>query len=470
MNDCAFIIIGASGDLAKRKLLPALYHLIKRNVVTNYTIIGAARESTNAHAILTAAQTHIRLSEPDGHIDQEALDALQERFIYQQVDVTKEHDFTALVDLVNAQERTYKLSGNRVLYCATASQFYCPITRHAATSKLLEKQSSKTTPWHRIVYEKPFGHDLASAQAINECIRTYFDESQIYRVDHYLTKELVSNISLLRFTNAVLEPLWNHRYIDQVQIILSEQESIEGRGAYYDSHGALSDVVQNHMLELLALIGMEAPEKLTGEFIRDERAKVLEKVQIVDLLLGQYQGYRDEASVAKDSNTETFAIAQLNINNPRWAGVPFYLKTGKCLDKKETVIHIKFKQVDCLLSKNCPSDSNLLTIRIFPEASFILRLNAKKPGNSEEVTPIEMEFCHSCVYGEQNAQAHEVLLQEVIKGEQSVSVRFDEIEAAWRVTDAMHALERPRYVYAKGSLGPREAETFAHNHGMRWRS
>ncbi len=464
MNDCTFIIFGASGDLAKKKLFPALYQLIARKKIEKFAIIGASIDETTADAILDKAQPYMVT------LDQALYATLRANTYYKKVDFLRSDDFTALAAYVADIEKKHHLSGRRMIYLAAASNYYCSITRHAAESGLAKKKLRTDEIWHRLVYEKPFGHDAASAHEINECIASFFDETQIYRIDHYLTKELVGNIALVRFTNCVFEPLWNNRYIDQVQIILSEHVGIEGRGVYYDAYGALSDVVQNHMLELLALIGMESPEWLTGDHIRNERAKVLEKVVVVDALLGQYAGYTHEKMVRSDSTTETFAVVALMINNARWAGVPFYLKTGKCLDKKETSIHIKFKQVDCLLTKHCPTDSNYLTITVSPEASFSLTLNAKKPGVSDQVTPINMEFCHSCVFGTVTPQAHEVIFEEIIRGDQSIAVRFDEIESAWRVIDAIKKMDVPLYTYPKNSRGPVEVQEFSRKHGIRWRS
>jgi glucose-6-phosphate 1-dehydrogenase len=251
---------------------------------------------------------------------------------------------------------------------------------------------------------------------------------------------------------------------------MNEKIGIEDRGAYYDKYGALKDMVQNHMLELVALIGMESPEMLTGEHIRAERAKVLAKVRLIDVLLGQYDGYRTEKNVASDSTTDTFAALYVKIDNPRWAGVPFYLKTGKCLDKKETVIHIKFKHVDCLLTKNCPSDSNSLTIRIAPQPAFYISLNAKKHGTLNEVVPVQMELPKSYVFDASMPESYEVIFEELMRGEHSIAVRFDEIESAWKVIDAVHKNAVKLYTYQKGSTGPREIEDFAKKHGMRWRS
>ena len=281
---------------------------------------------------------------------------------------------------------------------------------------------------------------------------------------------MVSNIALVRFTNSIFEPLWNNHYISQVQIILNEKLCVGNRGAYYDKYGALKDMLQNHMLELLALIGMEAPKMLTGEQIRAERAKVLSQVRVVDALIGQYNGYLQEPHVRQESKTETFVAAHLMIDNPRWAGVPFFLKTGKCLYQKDTAIHILFKKVECLLATECPSDSNCLTIQVTPNSSFFLTLNVKKPGFVKEVMPVRMEFCHSCMFKEHNAESYEVIFDEVMRGEHSVSVRFDEIEHAWKIVDTINAMKLPICMYERGSHGPNELEQFALKHGIRWRA
>lgn len=464
MSDVTIIIMGATGDLAKRKLLPALYRLIAAEKVTKFLLVGAARDTSDGKQIMQSAQSFIH------DVHEQILKKMVERFVYMPLSFEHEADFKKLASLVENAERTYGMSGNRLLYMATSESYFCAITKHAAVSGLIKRCDEKAIPWQRLIYEKPFGHDLQSAREINACINTHFDENQIYRIDHFLTKELVSNIALIRFTNCVFEPLWNNRYIDQVQIIISEEIALEGRGVYYDQYGALADVMQNHMLELLALIAMESPEKLSGNYVRSRRADVLKNVEVVDGIRGQYEGYVNEKGINPQSTTETFAALLLRIKNTRWAGVPFYVKTGKCLRKKETVIHIKFKQVDCLLTHNCPVPSNWLTIEVSPEATFSLSLNAKKPGYSEEVMPVSMEFCHSCLFGEITPQAYEVVLEEVMRGEQSISVRFDEIEHAWKIIDEVKAKNFPLHQYACEGDGPEEIKRFEQKHGMRWRS
>jgi glucose-6-phosphate 1-dehydrogenase len=466
MNDCTIILFGATGDLVKRKILPALYNLLAENKLGNSIIIGTALEEVPKEKILEQAKQFI------DKVDQKIWSLLQDRFFYHPVNVKNEKDFEKLSAFIQQCQKQTKLPDNRLIYCAVAAYFFCPITQFLSKSGIVKKISKDEKIWHRIVFEKPFGLNAQSAHEINECIASHFYEHQIFRIDHYLTKELVANIALVRFTNLILEPLWNNRYIDQVQIILDEEIGVNGRGAYYDTYGALADVVQNHMMELLALVAMESPAKLVGDYIREQRANVLQKVKVVDGILGQYKGYAQEKDVNPDSKTETFAALYLRVDNPRWAGVPFYLKTGKCLDGKQTLIYIKFKNVDCLLSKACPSESNALTIEISPDSRFALTLNIKKPGRSDEVQPIQMELCHDTFMAPHMPEAYELLFEEIIRGEQaSVSVRFDEIEYAWKVIDTIRAQKFPLYGYEKGSQGPDEIKTeFERKHGMRFKA
>lgn len=464
MKNVTIILFGATGDLSKRKIIPALYRFIAKKKFEKVIIVGAAFDNVTSEHMIDAARPFIN------NIDEEQWNALKAISYYKKINFTVPEDFVSLRDFVEDCEQKNGINGNRFFYVATAADFFCSITHNCAETGLLQRKDLKDAVWHRIVYEKPFGHDLQSAHAINECIKNCVNESQVYRIDHYLTKEVVSNIAMIRFTNCVFEPLWSNRYIDQVQIILSESGGIEGRGIYYDAYGAIRDVVQNHMLELLALICMESPEKLTGDYIRVERAKVLEKVRFIDGILGQYDGYLQEPHVQEDSRTDTYASLKLAVDTPRWQGVPFYLKTGKYLNKKETIIHIKFKQVDCLLMRGCPTDSNWLTIQIAPEATFVLTLNVKRPDTLDQVTPVGMEFCHSCLFGLQTPEAYEVLFEEIMRGEQSISVRFDEIEYAWKLIDVIEKQKLPLFGYTKGSTGPQEEEQLAQKHGMRWRS
>lgn len=466
MSGFSVLIFGASGDLAKRKLIPALYALFKQNKFKRCLLIGCALTNTTADAILKEVKGNI------SDCDEEIWQEFSLLFYYKSgIDFTQKKDIEAFKYYVEELTQKHQLGDNRLLYLAVPSDYFCILTHLIGETELATRSSNMQSGWSRIVYEKPFGHDLASAHEINACIARYFDEHQIYRIDHYLTKELAGNIALLRFTNAVLEPLWDHRYISSVQIIADEETTISGRGAYYDRYGALADMVQNHIMQLLALVAMEAPEKLGAEHIRSERARVLQHVQFVDGILGQYNGYQDEVGVQQNSRTETWVSLMLRIDNPRWAGVPFYVRTGKAMRKKETVIHIVFKQVDCLLLYGCPVPSNYLTIRIDPDAGFTLHLNAKKPGSLHEIIPVAMDFCHSCLYAQATPKPYEVILEEVVRGTQSVVVRFDEIEYAWHIIDEIKAKKLPLYTYQQGTAaGPEEFDEFNKKHGIRWRS
>jgi len=466
MNNCSIILFGATGDLVKRKLIPALYRLMETHKLTQFIVVGAAIGASTVDEIMIHAQEFVP------NRDAKLWNDLKSRMYYQQLDFTRVHDYGVLHEMVQKLEEQHNLSGNRIIYLACAASFFADITQNIAHAGIARREENGVYPWYRVVYEKPFGHDALSAQLINESIARVLHEQQIYRIDHYLTKELVSNITLMRFTNCFFEPLWNSAYIDQIQIILSENIGIEGRAAYYDRYGALCDVVQNHVLELIALVAMEAPGKLTGDFIRVNRADVLKKVYVAGGSFGQYEGYTDNEGVRPNSTTETFVQARFLIDNLRWKGVPFYIKTGKRLDKKETVIHIKFKQVACLLVHGCPVESNWLTMKIAPDALFSLYLNVKKPGRGSMVVPIAMEFCHSSIFGRRMPEeAYEVLLEEVMRGEQSVSVRCDEIEYAWRIIDQIRSELFPLYSYKQGSRGPEQAiKDFERTYNMEWRS
>jgi glucose-6-phosphate 1-dehydrogenase len=324
-------------------------------------------------------------------------------------------------------------------------------------------------PWSRLVYEKPFGYDLTSAEQINACIKQAFHENQIFRIDHYLGKELVGNIALLRFTNRILEPLWNNQHIESVQIILSENAGIGTRGGFYDSYGALKDMVQSHMLQILALVAMEAPLLLKADHIRNAKADVLKKVQVASVIRGQYEGYRDEEKVAADSQTETFVALRCTIDNDRWRGVPFYVKTGKFLDKKEASIHIRFKQVPCLLDV-CPSDSNYLTIKINPDEGIYLEINVKVPGVADRVMPVSMDFSHDVMFGPNTPEAYEVLLADVIAHDHSAFVRADEIHYSWKIVEEALSKKGILYTYKKGSKGPSALYLLDQEREIRWRA
>jgi len=468
LDECVFVILGATGNLAKRKLIPALYNLAASGSICRFALIGVSIDNTTMQAILQEARSFIPT------IDDAVWAQFQECIYYHQMDFHDTNAYQVLKDLIDQACRTHKLCGNKLFYLATMPHHFSVITHNLARYDIVEKhKAGKLTEkgtWSRVVYEKPFGSDLKSARELNRAIKKAFDEKQVFRIDHYLGKELVANIALARFTNRVFEPLWNNKHIDSVQIVLSEASGIQERGAFYDSYGAFKDIVQNHLLQILALVAMEAPERLTeAEQLRDRKVRVLSKVKVTSVVRGQYEGYLQEKGVNPHSSTETFGALKAIINNRRWRGVPFYLKTGKHLHKNEASIHIKFKMVKCLLDF-CPMDSNYLTIKIQPDEGFYLELNAKEPGVFNRVVPITMNFSHSTLWGPNTPEAYETLFLDVIRGDHFAFVRSDEIDYSWKIIRQVEKIKTPVYSYAPGSMGPQEVKLLDPKHKIRWRT
>lgn len=467
MNECTILVLGATGDLAKRKLIPALYRLIRDNKIQNFALIGAALEKVSVHEWMERAREFIPV------IDEELWKILVRNAHYYAMNFDESAAYEQLAKIIADVEKKHELRGNRLAYLAVPSSMFCTITRGLGASNIVRRAGENGLldgVWQRIVYEKPFGTDLQSAQEINACIHEFFSEKQIYRIDHYLTKELVGSILLLRFTNMFFEPLWNNKYIKEVQIVLSETLGLEGRGRYFDKYGMLKDVVQNHMMQLLSLVAMELPMELASKQIQDQKAAVLKQVHFDTGILGQYKAYHTEKDVARDSQTPTFAALKMSVDTPRWHNVPFYVKTGKRLDKNDVSIHILFKEVSCSFRKQCIYSSNHLTMQISPDASFSIQLNTKRPGYTYEVTPITLFFSHNYVFGTMTPEAYEVLLEQIILGEQSISVRFDEIEYAWSIIESVEKKQLPVYGYNQASKGPQELEEFNKKYGIRWLS
>lgn len=465
--DCTIVLMGATGDLTKRKLIPALYKLLADGLLQKYVFVGTGRETTTVEQIFAGAQRFVE------HVDPALWQQFQHNFRYVQVNFYEPNDYVLLKQLIEKEEAARGLSGNRLFYLATMPEHFGVITQSLADHEIVHRNTpgevcgDKLCSWQRVVYEKPFGRDLESAKEINRKIAEIFSEQQAFRIDHYLGKELVANIAVIRFANTVFEPLWNNLFIESVQIVLKEKVGIEQRGAFYDQYGALKDVVQNHMLQLVALIAMELPQHLDGEFIRDAKVALLKKVSIIDALFGQYDGYQQEPDVANNSRRETFTALKLAVDNDRWRGVPFFLKTGKALDEKSTSIHITFRKSPHLRAEY-GFESNVLTITIEPDDGFSLKLNGKMPGKSEQTTPVHMKFCHSCLFGPNTAEAYEVLLFDALRGDQSVFVRFDEIEESWKIVDALGSWDGPLFGYARGSNGPKELAAWAEKHCLIW--
>ena len=456
-----FVIMGVTGDLSKLKLIPAIYNLLKLNTVSKVSLIGVARSDVSMQSILDEAKKNIL------DLDEKVWNKLCTSAHYQRLDFGNLKDFENLRDKIKAVELKDGLSGNRLFYLATLPEHFESATLNLAKVGLVNCHDDKC---ERVLYEKPFGDSLHSAKKINKTIDKVFSEENVYRMDHYLGKELVGNIALLRFTNRILEPLWNNQNIDSVQIISDENFGIKNRGNFFDRYGAVKDMLQNHLLQILSLVAMESPQFISGEYLRDEKVKVLKKTRVADILLGQYEGYETEPGVKPDSRTETFFAAKLYVDTKRWKGVPFFIRSGKNLNKKETVINIRFKAVDCLLAKSCPADNNYLTIRIQPDEGFAFEINSKSPRKGFEVQTVDMDYSHKSVHGVNTPEAYEVLLEQAIAGEQSLFVRNDEVELAWKIIDKIDMKSLSVYKYPVGSQGPKELAEWNKKNNIIWKA
>lgn len=447
MNDVTITIVGASGDLGVRQLLPALYYLFRDKKIVKFALIGAALQ-IDKEQLLDKVYRSLNI------VDEASWAQFKEHVACVSFDINDRLSYEHLHNEIVVAEKNFNLFGNRLLYCAVPSSLYALLTEHALASGIIQYQAARDArPWHRIVYEKPFGHNTESAHQLNQFLHSFINECQIFRIDHFLAKELISNIVLFRFTNRIIEPLWNGQHVERVEIVLQEDFGIGARGTYYDKTGALADVVQNHLMQVLALISMEMPASLTGEPIRNAKAAVLEKVIFLDGILGQYEGYQQERDVAADSTTETYAKLRFSVNTDRWRGTTFLVETGKFLHDTQMFIRLVFRPVVCLLAKECPSEPNSLTIALKPQSFFDLRVNVKTQGIFDQVCPVSFKYCYECVEP-RVPLPYEIIFEEVLKDDQTISVRFDEIERAWRIIDHIRLSALPLYVYEKNSRGP----------------
>jgi len=458
MQTWTIIILGATGDLSRRRLIPTLYEIVKHRKDLSFAFIGAAKDSIDIEAFIKEAL-------PQG--ETALVEQLCSQSTYQEIDFTKPESLKKLTQLIHEQEKKHKLSGNRLVYLAVASQWYCSLTKQLVKEGIIQT-GQNTNPAHRIVYEKPFGWDAKSAEDINDCITALLTEDQIYRVDHYLSKALVTSLLLTRFSNVFFEPVWNAQHIDQVQITLEETASLEGRGDFYDQYGALKDVVQNHMLQLLSFIAMEKPSSFDPEVVSDYKSYILRHTTITDGLLGQYEGYKNVPGVAPDSTRETYALLRAEVNTPRWKNVPFFIKTGKALDRKSTEIHIVFKPQNKILMEQTGSfDANRLIIRISPDSALLLQLNTQK-GREPQILPISMEFCYRCTFGYEQPHSYETLFYEVMRGDKSTVVSLDEIVYAWDIIAQVDQLSLPLENYTPGTSGPSKQKEFTEKYTISW--
>jgi glucose-6-phosphate 1-dehydrogenase len=493
------VIFGGAGDLAHRKLLPALYNLHLDGLLPpRFAAVGVGRKPLGDDGYRDFAKDGIAHFSRR-QLDEERWPLFAQSLFFVKADLEEPASFSTLGSRLDSVEHDRGLPGNRIYYLAVPPSVFAPTVELLAQARFVVPPSGRTpvpkTPWARLIVEKPIGHDLASAREINGAIAKVFDERQTYRIDHYLGKETVQNILVMRFANSIFEPLFNQRYVDHIQITVAEQEGVGSRAGYYEQAGALRDMVQNHLLQLLALVAMEPPHSLDPDVVRDERLEVLQSLRPFDrdaiddsVVRGQYiagfdlgeavVGYRDERGVAKDSRTETYVALRAFIDNWRWAGVPFFLRTGKRLPKRASEISIQLKNVPPILfnaNRSAPLEPNLLTIRIQPDEGFYLRINSKVPGPHVRTYPVHMDFRYGSTFGATTPEAYERLLLDVMAGDPSLFMRRDAVETAWSwvmpILDRWAAdVEGPLPVYPAGSWGPAEADRLINPTGRQWRS
>ena len=485
---CVMVLFGGAGDLSKRKLVPALFNLVKAKLLSdNFAIIGISVDDLSLEQFRNQVTGFLQ---PEDRGNQ-AWQWFTQRLYYERGDFADLNTYSVLGNRLSDLDRERHTAGNYLFYLATAPTFFAPIVQQLSRAGLSKEENGR---WRRVVIEKPFGHDLESAKLLNRQIRGVLSENQIYRIDHYLGKETVQNIMVFRFDNAIFEPIWNRRYIDHVQITNAETVGVEQRGGYFDQAGTLRDMVPNHMMQLLSLTAMESPVSFQADAVRHEQAKVLHSIlpldseevlhrsvrgQYGDGLLGDERApaYRAESGVSPESRMETFVALKLNIDNWRWAGVPFYVRTGKRLAKRHTEITVQFKRTPFELFRNAPFHklhTNTLVIQIQPVEGISLSFGAKVPGPLLRVGSVDMSFEYSKYFGAAAYTGYEVLLYDCMIGDATLFQRADMVEAGWSVVDPIldvwKALPPRRFPnYAGGAWGPKEADELMERDEREWR-
>ncbi len=490
---CTVVIFGATGDLTHRKLIPALYNLAASgDLPSQFKVIGFARREKTDEGFRAEMEEDNKKHSRQGH-KEELWSSFAEGIHYHQSEFTDTAGYLGLKAMLDRFDAERGAPANRLFYLATAPEFFGVVLEQLAAAGL---NTAPTGKWSRVVCEKPFGKDLATAQRLNRIVSEVFHERDTYRIDHYLGKETAQNIMVLRFANEIFEPLWNSRYVDHVQITCSENLGMEGgRGGYYDTAGALRDMVQNHLFQLLTLVAMEPPTDLSADSVRDEKVKVIRSLRPLtsiedvakNVVRAQYAagsvdgilrpGYRQEDRVNPQSQTESYVALRLKIDTWRWQGVPFYMRVGKQLPKKATEISVHFKQPPQNLFKtdDVKGSRNALVIRIQPDEGISLRMLSKQPGVLLRMQPVKMDFHYATSFGKASPEAYERLLLDAMAGDATLFARNDEVEHAWRYIDTIeHAWHDsptppPMCEYPAGSWGPREADEMLGADGRVWR-
>jgi glucose-6-phosphate 1-dehydrogenase len=491
-DPCAMVIFGASGDLTMRKLIPALYYLhTERMLPPGFSVIGCAKTRyTNERFRDAMAEAVKKFS--DRPTDDAQVRSFVEPMYYLTDNFGEAQAYSELSNLLDRLDREKGTRGNRLFYLATPPSSFPVIVKHLLNSGLSDAEDRERT-WTRIIIEKPFGRDLASARDLNRTVSSAFAEEQVYRIDHYLGKETVQNLLVFRFANGIFEPIWNRRYIDHVEITVAEDIGIEERGAYYEESGLLRDMIQNHVMSVLCLVAMEPPATFEATQVRDEKAKVLRAIRPFDMdhleasvVRGQYNegwikgakvgGYRSEPKVAPNSATETFAALRIAIDNWRWADVPFYVRSGKRLAKRVSEIVIQFRRVPHIVFRKAEAGAirpSVMSVRIQPNEGISVKFNAKYPGTGIQIRPVKMDFRYSESFGVDAPSAYETLLLDCMLGDQTLFNREDAVEMAWELLTPL--LERWKQdgakglaFYESGSWGPAEAEALLERDGRAW--
>ena len=480
---CVLIIFGAAGDLTKRLVMPALYNLARGKLLPQeFAIVGfdLADETVETWKKSLGDMLEHFVAGPsgEGKVDQEAWNWLTGRMSYLKGDLNSSESFSQLKTKLAEIAGSAHTGGNYLFYLAIADRFFGSVVEQLGKSGLA---CEKEGQWRRVVIEKPFGHDLASAKALNRQILTVLDEPQIYRIDHFLGKETVQNIMLFRFANGLVEPIWNRDRIDHVQITVAESVGVEKRGRFYETTGALRDMVPNHVFQLVAMTAMEAPNSFDADAVRTEKAKVIDAIRDLKpdeveacAVRGQYDGYRREPDVSSESQVETYAALKLNIDNWRWSGVPFYIRTGKRLSERKTQIAIRFKETPAALLRGTTPTPNWLLLRIQPDEGIAFEFGAKIPGPAMRLGDVLMDFKYQDYFGTAPATGYETLIYDVMIGDATLFQRADNIETGWAAVEPIleywgghRATDFPNY--AAGSEGPTAADELLARDGRAWR-
>jgi glucose-6-phosphate 1-dehydrogenase len=489
VEPCTVVLFGASGDLAKRKVIPAMYDLALHNSLgARYAIVGFARTGMSDDAFRTMAGEAAKSISEVGPIDPQQWNAFAANLYYHQGDYGNPVAYQELAKQLQQLSEARELGGNRLFYLSTPPEVYPEIIEQLGRSGLAKPATANS--WVRVIIEKPFGRDLSSAKELNRQVLSAFEENQVYRIDHYLGKDTVQNLLVLRFGNGIFEPLWNRNYVDQVQITAAETLGVERRGGFYEAAGALRDMIQSHVLQLTSLVAVEPPAAFDATAVRNEKLKVLQSIRPFDLeavaqsvVRGQYApgeiegkgvpGYRQEPGVSQTSRTETFVAAKLLIENWRWAGVPFYLRTGKRLNKRTTEIVIQFKCAPHMVFRERHIEPNRLVLNIQPDEGISISFSAKKPGTEMNIGNVVMDFSYREGFGNGSRSAYATLVNDCVRGDATLFDRGDNVEGAWALVDpildvwsAAKTAQVPQY--PSGSWGPRESDQLLERDGRKW--